>query len=371
MSRFDRSFGLRRIVVAGLAACLLTAAVPAPAHADTESELAAARTQLEAIGTEADQISNDLVAMTDELELTRDEIVNKEREIADRQGMLSTYVSSEYKYGFADLLQMVLSSKSFDDLVSRVTYINKVSDAQAQTITEVKVLKDELSATQAQQEENVTALEQKIDELNAQRAAAAELVNSLDAQLQEELRAEAEANAALQRALEESQNSEAPGGSDDTSNDSSSDQTPTTPDNSGDSNNGNTDNGNTDNGGSNSGGGSSDVTPPSSSNGDAIAARAMAQIGASYVWGACRPGAFDCSGLVSYAVTGQYVHYWSSGDIASWPSVSDPQPGDILYRPGHVGVYVGNGMMVHASTPSTGVRMDSVPSNMRYVRYPG
>lgn len=34
--------------------------------------------------------------------------------------------------------------------------------------------------------------------------------------------------------------------------------------------------------------------------------------------------------------------------------VSNPEPGDLMWMPGHVGIYIGNGMMVHASTPSTG-----------------
>lgn len=343
-----------RLAGVAFAACLLIASHPAVAHADTQTELAAARAQLEAIGAEADRINDELSALTEQLEVTQSEIGFKELEIADRQDMLSEYVSSEYKYGFTDLLQMVFSSTSFDELVSRVTYINKVSMAQATTISEVKALKEELSQKQAEQQENVNAAQEQVEALNAQRTAASQLVNSLDAQLQEELRAEAERNAAIQRALEEAEADHAQ----DVENAPAT--PPQTPDPEPEAPS------------APQGGGQQPADPPANSQGEAIAARARAQLGKPYVWAACGPDAFDCSGLVSYAITGRYGYRLGNSEtMRDWPSVSNPQPGDILYRYGHVGVYVGGGMMVHASSPSTGVILSPVPSNMRYVRYPG
>ncbi len=89
---------------------------------------------------------------------------------------------------------------------------------------------------------------------------------------------------------------------------------------------------------------------------------AMAQVGDSYVYGAAGPDAFDCSGLtmMAWAAAGVSLPHSSSAQYGSGPHIaaSDLQPGDLVfyYNPiSHVGIYIGNGMIVHAANPSTGV----------------
>ena len=193
MTHSKRSLTARRAIVAGLSGIVLMSGVPTFAFADTESDLAAAREQLEEIGRQTEEITNRLSELTYSLEETRGQIDETNNEIAERQQLLSTFVSSEYKGGLAGLIEIVLSSTSFDQFVSSVTYMNKVANTQAETIAEVKTLKEELDTKQAEQEENVKETQAKVDELNAQRAEAASVVSSLDAKLQEELAAEAAA----------------------------------------------------------------------------------------------------------------------------------------------------------------------------------
>lgn len=64
-------------------------------------------------------------------------------------------------------------------MLNRLFYYGKVSDKQAQTIQEVKELKQQLTDKQAEQEKNVAATQKKVDELNAQQAEAQNVVNSL------------------------------------------------------------------------------------------------------------------------------------------------------------------------------------------------
>lgn len=360
--------GLWRSVAACMTAAL-TLFCATPLFADTASDLASARAELESIGRKSEQTGQQLEALTNELELTRSEIGEKEAELADRQDLLSSYVSNEYKTGPAELLEVFFSSTSFDDLFSRLFYMNKVADAQSDAIYQVKLIKDELASKQAEQEENLAATQAAIDDLNAQRASAASIVSSLDAQLQEELRAEAAANAALSAGLDAStQDQVAPipptqtGGQE--SGEASPAPTPTptptpdpapnpTPDPAP----------------------QPDPTPTPdpapNPNGSAIVARAQSKLGCAYVWGGVGPDAFDCSGFVSYCVTGRYVRLGTTYDILTWPRVSDPQPGDIAVNATHTGVYIGNGMMIHASTPKTGVITGPVQSGMVFVRYPG
>lgn len=107
----------------------------------------------------------------------------------------------------------------------------------------------------------------------------------------------------------------------------------------------------------------------SSATGNAIVDRAMSMLGASYQYGATgENGAFDCSGLVGYALTGSYERIGNTETFMGYNQVSDPQPGDIAVNEGHTGIYIGNGQMVHASDESTGVIVGNVQSGMIYVR---
>jgi peptidoglycan DL-endopeptidase CwlO len=95
--------------------------------------------------------------------------------------------------------------------------------------------------------------------------------------------------------------------------------------------------------------------------------KALTKRGYPYVWGAAGPGAFDCSGLVvwAYAQIGiSLMHYtgdlWNEGEHVSR---SELQPGDLVFffaDLGHVGIYVGNGLMVDAPTFGQPVQVQPV-----------
>ena len=192
---------MARCAATATLACVLGLGLAAPAYADTASDLAAARTKLEQIGTQTQQIYDELATQTQALDQTAGEITQKQQEIADGQAKLSTYVAGEYKTGGLSLLQVLTGVDDLSDMLNRLFYYGKVSDKQAQTIQEVKELKQQLTDKQAEQEKNVATTQKKVDELNAQQAEAQNVVNSLDSQLQAELAAEAEANAVLQAGI--------------------------------------------------------------------------------------------------------------------------------------------------------------------------
>jgi cell wall-associated NlpC family hydrolase len=94
---------------------------------------------------------------------------------------------------------------------------------------------------------------------------------------------------------------------------------------------------------------------------------ALAQVGDPYVWAAAGPDAFDCSGLTQYAYASAGISLPHSSRMQSQMgapvSRSALQPGDLLffYSPvSHVGMYIGNGQMVHASTSGSPVKISPV-----------
>jgi len=100
---------------------------------------------------------------------------------------------------------------------------------------------------------------------------------------------------------------------------------------------------------------------------------AMAQIGDPYVWAAAGPDAFDCSGLTQYAYAAAGISLPHSSSMQSQMgtpvSRSELQPGDLVffYSPvSHVGMYIGNGQMVHASTSGQPVQVASIDSMGSY-----
>ena len=363
---------MARCAATATLACVLGLGLTVPAYADTASDLAAARTKLEQIGTQTQQIYDELATQTQALDQTAGEITQKQQEIADGQAKLSTYVAGEYKTGGLSLLQVLTGVDDLGDMLNRLFYYGKVSDKQAQTIQEVKELKQELTDKQAEQEKNVAATQKKVDELNAQQAEAQSIVNSLDSQLQAELAAEAEANAALQAGINASTADKA----------TMSTETAGTTENT----NTNNKNGGQTNNNNNQGGNTPAPTPtpapaptpaptpvPDNTNGSAIVSRAYSKLGCAYSWGGIGPNSFDCSGFVSYCLTGRYCRLGTTGTFMGWTRVSDPQPGDVVVNSYHTGIYIGNGQMIHASDYNTGVIISSVAAGMNnnyiFVRY--
>lgn len=92
---------------------------------------------------------------------------------------------------------------------------------------------------------------------------------------------------------------------------------------------------------------------------DQIIKYAKSKIGSKYVWGASGPNTFDCSGLVqaAYKSAGINLQRTSSQQAAGAKRINKSQakPGDLVYWPGHIAIYAGNGQIIDAGSSRTGV----------------
>lgn len=99
---------------------------------------------------------------------------------------------------------------------------------------------------------------------------------------------------------------------------------------------------------------------PAPTNSVVALARDLADDGIPYVYGGKTPRGFDCSGFVSYVLnqTGQMTGYRNSSALRGWAipiSASEARPGDLTFTPGHVGIYLGDGMIADAGNTRTDV----------------
>lgn len=360
--------------VCGLGLALAFSGTPAYAtgSAELQAQLDEANAKLSELYSQAETAAEAVNQTKDEIETTKAEIETKQAELATAQDTLAGRVTSNYKTGGVSLVSIIFESENFEDLISRIYYASKVSSSDAEVIKNVKDIKSELSAKQAEEEALLAEQESEQAELDAAVAESESYVNSLDSELQEALAAEqAAAEAAAAEAAAKAAAEAAAAEENNTTADAENTNTSDNAENTNTNNNANS-NSNSGSNTSNNSGNASYTGSLTASARSTIVNLAWSKVGnASYVYAGSGPDVFDCSGLVwwCYKNAGYSVPH-SSGGVTSLTQTSDPQPGDICWKPGHVGIYVGDGMMIDAANPSLGIRYVSCAQDkiQRYYR---
>lgn len=317
---------------------------------NVQSEVEDLQSQLDTLMQKMSDLEDELISTGQEITQTEEDLKQAEEDEQEQYEAMKLRIKYMYEAGTGSAdLDRVLSSGDMSGMLSQAEYSQQVHNYDREKLEEYVATTEKVKELKASLEEKQDDLEAAQEEYQAQQAEmsstieekSAEIEN-LDDMIQEAARKAQEEEEARQRAAAaaaeaERQQAQQQGGSSITTG-----------------------------GGSSSSG---DSIPNTS--GSAVVARAQSCLGAAYVWGACSPGAFDCSGLVSYCLTGRYVRLGNTTTFMGWPRVSSPQPGDVCVGNGHCGIYIGGGMMIHAATEGVGVITGPVQSGMIYVRYGG
>lgn len=353
----------RRSFIAGAAAVgAIACANPALAFADDaaskQAEAATALASLKNMQTSLDEASNNYAQALSEQEQAQANMDAAQTQIDEQSAKIEGYQAQlgtrarACTVRAATFLDVLLGSATFEEFSSNWDILNNLNDQDAQLVAETKDAREQIEASKqeyaaqekvAEQKTNEAAeIKQQAESTVAQMQALYDSLSAEAAALLEQERAAQEAAAAAQAAAVVAASAAG------------------TTDNNSSGNTG---------GGSSSGGSSSGSTSTPFEGGSDAVSRARACLGAPYGWGDVGPYAYDCSGLVSYCLTGSHSRLGTTYTFMGWPTASNPSPGDVATNSTHCGIYIGGGQMIHAADYGIGVITGPVQSGMKIVRW--
>jgi peptidoglycan DL-endopeptidase CwlO len=364
---------LRRALVAAVSVSALTAATlmgAGASSADLRQDVENARAYLEDLEMKAaaahglvEEAEYAVAQVQGKIDKTKSKVAKAKAQLEQTQDTIGRYAATAYRSGGVDSSLQLLLVDDAQQFLDQAVVLDIVASGQSAALRKTQAAKLQLaqaSAELAQQEQAeqwaLADLETRSAEFDKAVDNAEAYLNGLEQELREQIEAErerreAEARAAAAAAAAALNN----GGSG----------------NSGGSSSGGTTSANggpNDDGAYNSGGGYSGGSGVSSDRAAIVVSYALAQVGKPYSFSAQPPNSWDCTKLTAAA--------WAQVGVRLTPysyvqaqevrriSPSELQPGDLLFffKNGahHASMYIGGGMIVEASSPSTGVRVTTV-----------
>jgi cell wall-associated NlpC family hydrolase len=341
---------------------------------DKQAEAQAALQKLNQYQSELDQASANYEAAHQEqidaqnrVDEAQKQIEEKTAQIEKDQQRLSDRARDMYRSGDTNFLDVILGASSFEQFATTWNMLETLNGNDAELVSETKTAREELQAAKQEAEEQAKVASDKAEEAKSVAEAAdqkasemQQTYNSLSAEAQELISQERAAQEAQQQAAAAAAEQNGTAGNDAATTITNNNRNNTTSNNSSSSSNSNKNNGSSS---------ATNNSKPQSVSGNSVVNRAYSQLGKPYQWAAVGPNSFDCSGLVSYCLTGSYSRLGTTGTFMGWTRVSNPQPGDICVNSHHCGIYIGGGQMIHAPQTGDVVKVSSVHSGMIYVRY--
>lgn len=354
----------------------------------------------DAVAEEIDEADAALVETLASVEIIEEELSDKEEEIKvttaeyekakdkeeEQYEAMKLRIRFMYEKGDSTYLQLLLESQNFSEAVNKAEYITQLYDYDRRMLEEYEAAKEECENLKNRLEEEKAELEAQQHELQEEQknletllSEKQKIYDNYEVQIAQARQEAAIYKANIKKQTEEIRNLEAASKKKDSEIEAAKKaeeearkaqeealrrQAEEAAGQSGESG---SSSGSSSSGGSSSGSGSSGYASASSyagsgSKGQQIASYACQFIGNPYVPGgtSLTDGA-DCSGFVwrVYKDFGYSVPRTSYGCRSAGTEVSyaDAQPGDIVCYAGHVGLYIGNGQIVHASTQKTGIKI--------------
>lgn len=377
--------GIRLITAVVTSSMIVTPVLAAPSvddlkkeKASKQNEVSSLQSQLTTLMGKVNTLESELIQTGEDITKAQSDLVVAQKKEKEQYAAMKKRIKYMYEAGNDSAFETLVTSDDFTDLLSKAEYVQNVHSydrKQLQEYVETKQqisdLKDSLEKDQKELESKQAEYEKQGDNLNNLITSKSAEVANLDSEIQ--AAAEAAAKEAAEKAAKEAAKKQQASAA---NNSTSSNRHNSTTSNNTTSNKNNTSNTTRPSGnntsssttkpsGNNT---SSNTTSGSNANGGTIVSRAYSQLGKPYVWGAYGPSSFDCSGLVSYCLTGRYTRLGTTLTFMGWTRVSNPQPGDVVTTATHCGIYIGNGQMIHAPHTGDVVKVGPVQSGMIYVR---
>ena len=352
--------GRKRIATALATLCItaLSGSVLVAAPTFAEPDIGTVQTRVDALYHQAEQASErynnariELQQAQTRLSALRADLARQRKKVDTVRAEVASAVVSQYQGQALSATTQVLLSDDPDAFLDQLTTVSEYNDQQTQIMADFAVQAKQLDMRRAAAQRElvrIAATKKKLGqdkaEIDKKAAEAKALLGRLRAEAAARARARAKAAAeARAKAAAEAQRRAAV----QPSRSASRPAAPAAPSTASAPTN----------------------APAASGRASAAVQYALAQVGDAYVWGAAGPSAFDCSGLMmaAWAQAGVGLPHSSSAQMGSGTQVSQSQlqPGDLVfyYSPvSHVGMYIGNGQIVHAANPSSGVTTAPVNS---------
>ena len=370
--------GIRLITAVVTSSMIVTPVLAAPSVDDLKKEKAAKQNEVSSLQSQlttlmgkVNTLESELIQTGEDITKAQSDLVVAQKKEKEQYAAMKKRIKYMYEAGNDSAFETLVTSDDFTDLLSKAEYVQNVHSydrKQLQEYVETKQqisdIKDSLEKDQKELESKQVEYEKQGDNLNNLITSKSSEVANLDSEIQ--AAAEAAAREAAERAAREAAAKEA-----------ERQQAAASNHNAASTSNRNNTTSNRNNTTSSSSASvatkpshssSSTTTSGTNANGGSIVSRAYSQLGKPYVWGACGPNSFDCSGFVSYCLTGSYTRLGTTLTFMGWTRVSNPQPGDVVTTATHCGIYIGNGQMIHAPHTGDVVKVGPVQSGMIYVR---
>ena len=345
------------------------------ANADIEN----IQSQQQELQSQIDALDADLVNIIMNLDILEGELSDKQTELDNVTAQLAQAQEDEqnqydamkkrivymYENGDDSYIEALVGATDFSDLLNRLEYAQQIYDYDRNLLTQYQETVQQVADLKSQVETEKAELEEVQQSYQEQQASYESMIAEKQSQMSDfdTQLASAQSLAAQYKATVDEQNEiirqeQAAAAAAAAQNYNKGNNTTTA-----NNNNGSNTGGDSTTGGSTGGGG---LNPPFSTSvsGSDVVSYACQFIGNPYVWGgeSLTNGA-DCSGFIKsvYANFGISLPHSSVAlqRAGSEVSYENAQPGDIVCYAGHVAIYMGGGQIVHASSPSTGIKTGS------------